>query len=203
MPILSVPGKGKICQSKQSREYPRVSRIMSCGCHPETPKKIYKARKSVSLSCCRLCKSVGDISHWRNLYSKGNPQLLATAEDLYGKALPRSDVLSHLVCRPCERRLTNFKNFKTTISESQASFEVKVKRCFEESPSAPHTIKSLKARKDANMVGNVPGSRSRRGLYFPSTQSPHTQVSPRHFRCLFTFPLLYFVDYFQCLFNNN
>ena len=131
--------------------FPRVSRILSCGSNPETPTKIYSASKSVSLSCCRLCKSVGDISHWRNLYSKGNSQLLATAEDLYEKALPRSNVLPHLVCRPCERRLTNFRKFKITVSESQASFEVKVKRCLEESPSAPHTIKSLKARKDANI----------------------------------------------------
>ena len=186
---------------KTKSRLPPVSRIMSCGSHPETPQKIYTGSKSVSLSCCRLCKSVGDISHWRNLYSKGTSQLLATAEDLYGKALPRSDVLPHLVCRPCERRLTNFRKFKTTVSESQASFEVKVKRCLEESPSAPNTIKSLKARKDGNMAGNVPVSRSRRGLCFASTQSP--QVSPRLFRCLFSFPSLYAVHYLQCQFSNN
>lgn len=194
-------GEGKDMSIKTKSRFPRVSRIMSCGSNPETPKKIYTASKSVSLSCCRLCKSVGDISHWRNLYSKGNSQLLATAEDLYGKTLPRRDVLPHLVCRPCERRLTNFRKFKITVSESQASFEVKVKRCLEESPSAPHTIKSLKARKDANMAGNVPVSRTRRGLCFASTQSP--QVSPILFRCLFSFPLLYVVHYFQCQFSNN
>ena len=134
-------GEGKDITIKTKSRLPRVSRIMSSGSHPETPKKIYTASKSVSLSCCRLCKSVGDISHWRNLYSKGNSQLLATAEDLYGKALPRSDVLPHLECRPCEQRLTNFRKFKTTVSESQASFEVKVKWCLEESPSAPHNQK--------------------------------------------------------------
>ena len=138
-------GKGRICQSKQSRDC-RLYRG-SCGSNPEIPTKIHSASKSVSLSCGRLCKSVGDISHWRNLYSKGKSQLLATAEDLYGKALPRSNVLPLLVCRPCERRLTNFRKFKITVSESQASFEVKVKRCLEESPSAPHTFKSLKARR--------------------------------------------------------
>ena len=121
-------GEGKDISIKTKSRFPRVSRIMSCGSNPETPKKIYTARKSVSLSCCRLCKSVGDISHWRNLYSKGSSQLLATAADLYGKALPRSNVLPHLVCRPCERKLTNFKKFKITVSESQASFEVKVER---------------------------------------------------------------------------
>ena len=154
--------EGYVNQIKQSRDF----RVFRGSC----PKKLYTASKSVSLSCWRLCKSVGDISHWQNLCNKGNPQLLATAEYLYGKALPRSEVLPRLVCRPCERRLTNFRNFKTT--ESQASFEVIVKRCLEESPSAPHTIKSLKARKDANMAGNVPGSRSRRGLCFASTPSP-------------------------------
>ena len=74
--------------------------------------KIDTASKSVSLSCCRLCKLVGDISHWRNLYSKDNSQLLASAEDLYGKALPQSNVLPHLVCRPCERKRTNFKKIQ-------------------------------------------------------------------------------------------
>ena len=134
-------GEGKDMSIKTKSRFPRVSSNL------ETPTKIYSASKSVSLSCCRLCKSVGDISHWRNLYRKGNSQLLPTAEDLYGKALPRSNVLPHLVCRPCERRLTNFRKFKITVSESQASFEVKVKRCLEESPSASHTIKSLKARR--------------------------------------------------------
>ena len=133
-------GEGKDMSIKTKSRFPRVSRIMSCGSNPETPTKIYSASKSVSLSCCRLCKSVGDISHWRNLYRKGNSQLLATAEDLYGKALPRSNVLPHLVCRPCERRLTNFRKFKITVSENQASFEVNVKRCLEESPSAAECV---------------------------------------------------------------
>ena len=158
---------------KTKSRFPRVSRIMSCGSNPETPKKIYTASKSVSLSCCRLCKSVGDISHWRNLYSKDNSQLLATAKDLYGKALPRSDVLPHLVCRPCGRRLTNFGKFKITVSE------VKVKRCLEESPSVPHTIKSLKARKDANMAGNVPVSQL---VDYVSLQRSHRRL------------VLYFLD---------
>ena len=80
-------GEGKDMSIKTKSRLLRVSRIMSCGSHPETPKKIYTASKSVSLSCCRLCKSVGDISHWRNLYSKGNSQLLATAKDLYRKVM--------------------------------------------------------------------------------------------------------------------
>ena len=36
----------------------------------------------------------------------------------------------------------------TTISESQASFKLKVKRCIEESSPAPHTLKNLKAVKN-------------------------------------------------------
>ena len=31
--------------------------------HRETPKNVYEAIEAVSLSCSRLCKSVGDISH--------------------------------------------------------------------------------------------------------------------------------------------
>lgn len=152
---------------------------MSSGNDPETPKKVYKSSETVNSSCCRLCKAIGDSRHCRNLFSKGNRQLLATAEELYGKALPCDELLPYLLCRPCERRLNNFQVFKTTIAESQASFELKVKRCIEESPSAPHTLKSLKST-ESNMSGNVPGeSRSRRGLNFTSTPSTGTQVSPR------------------------
>ena len=105
-------GEGKDMSIKTKAQFLCLSRMMSCGSNPETPKKIDTASKSVSLSCCRLCKLVGDISHWRNLYRKGNSQLLASAEDLYGKALPQSNVLPHLVCRPCERKRTNFKKIQ-------------------------------------------------------------------------------------------
>ena len=145
--------------------------------HPETPKKVYKTNEAVTVSCCRLCKAVGDTSRWRNLYSKGNRQLLAIAEEVYGNALQRSEFLPHLLCRPCERRLNNFTVFKSTIFESQASFELKVKRCIEESPSAPHTIKSLKTREEVNVAGNVSGNRSRRRINLPSTTSTEAKVS--------------------------
>ena len=105
-------GEGKDMSIKTKAQFPCLSRMMSCGSNPETPKKIYTASKSVSLNCCRLCKLVGDISHWRNLYSKGNSKLLASAGDLYGKALPQSNVLPHLVCRPCERKRTNFNKIQ-------------------------------------------------------------------------------------------
>ena len=36
-----------------------------------------------------------------------------------------------LLCRPCERRPNNFRVVKSTISESQVSFELKVMRCIE------------------------------------------------------------------------
>ena len=96
--------------------------------HPtETPKKVYKASQYVDVSCCRLCKSVGGTSHWQNLYGKGNQRLLAVAKELYGNALPQSEFLPHLLCRPCERRLNNFRVFKSMLSESQRSFELNCK----------------------------------------------------------------------------
>lgn len=121
--------------------------------HTLTPKKVYAATSNISR--CRLCGSVGD--HCKKLFGKANRALLETAEELYGSSLPQSEELPHLICRPCERRLNNFKVFKTTISESQASFD-RVKRCIEVSPSAPRTLKRSKANEAVRS--------SRRGLLF-------------------------------------
>ena len=95
----------------------------------------------MNVSCCRLCKSVGNTSNWRVLYSKGNRLLLVVAEELYCDANPRSEFLPHLLCRPCERRPNNFSVVKSTISEIRASFKLKVNRCIDETSSAPHTFK--------------------------------------------------------------
>ena len=87
---------GKTCPSQVNLRFACVSKVMSSG-HSETPKKVYKARESVNVSCYRHCKAVGDTSHWRNLYSKGNWLLLVVAEELYGDALPQSEFLPHLL----------------------------------------------------------------------------------------------------------
>ena len=90
-----------------------------------------RPKKSVNLPLLqisvagRLCKSVGDVSFPKNMYAKGNRALLAAAEDIYGRPLRQDNLLPHLLCRPCERRLRNFIAFKTVISESQRSHSLK------------------------------------------------------------------------------
>ena len=59
----------------------------------QTPKKVYTASSHVNTSCCRLCKSVGDISHSKNLFAKNNRALLATVEELYGGSLSQNELL--------------------------------------------------------------------------------------------------------------
>lgn len=120
---------------------------MASGNLPQTPKKVYKSSGS---SCCRLCKSVGGTSSWKNLFGKGNRALLATAEIIYGSPLIQDKALPHLLLRPCERRLKNFENFRVVIKESQSSFE-RVKRYIEILPSLTRTLpKSAKAKDSAN-----------------------------------------------------
>ena len=96
LPRLSVPEIGKHAPVKSTCNLRVFQRSLSSG-HSETPKKVYKARESVNVSCYRHCKAVGDTSHWRNLYSKGNRLLLVVAEELYGHALPQSEFLPHLL----------------------------------------------------------------------------------------------------------
>ena len=57
---------------------------------------------------------------------------LPLAEELlYGDALPLCEFLPRLLCRPRERRPNNFRVVRSTISESQVSFLLKVKRYIE------------------------------------------------------------------------
>ena len=134
-----------------------------------TPKKVYAASSHVTTSCCRLCKSVGDIAHSKNLFAKNNRALLAAAEELYGGSFSQSELLPRLICRPCERRVNNFKAFKNTITETQTSFE-RIKRCIEVSPSAPQALKSSKLNEPLVV-------RSRRGINFGNEQPSENKVS--------------------------
>ena len=87
-------------------------------------------------SYCRLCGSVKDFKYCKNLFKKSNEELLAAAEAVYGGTLPGNELRPHLLCRPCERRLNNFKAFRAMITESQSHFQRsdRVKRCIEASP---------------------------------------------------------------------
>ena len=109
----------------------------------QTPKKTYAS------SVIRLCGSVKDVFHCKNLFKKATEELLALAEAVFGGTLQRHELRPHLVCRPCERRLNNFRAFKAMITGSQSHFQrserqERVKRCFEVSPSALRTLKSAK-----------------------------------------------------------
>ena len=77
----------------------------------ETLKKLYAASSSATSSCSH-CKAVGDAANCKNLFDKANCKLLVAEEEIivtfrgaYYSLLP------HLLCRPCERRLKNFKAF--------------------------------------------------------------------------------------------
>ena len=67
---------------------------------------------SADSSLCRVCTTVCDRDHSNNLFSERNCGLLAVAETLHRKSLPRGD-FPHLVCRPCSRRLNNTKLLRT------------------------------------------------------------------------------------------
>ena len=196
--LLSIGESGKCCKSKQPHVdvFSRLSTFvvreqMSNGNLSQTPKKVCRPSANVNSSCCRLCKSIGDVSFSKNIFAKGNRALLAAAEDICGGPLRRDQLLPHLLCRPCERRLKNFVNFKTTIKESQSSFE-RVKRCVEISPSVYRTL--AKSAKES-------GSRSRRGLSFGISRAGELQPSTgKEVREFFFNPRFFGVDVFLSFF---
>lgn len=101
---------------------------MSSGSLPKTPRKVYKSVGKKDLTS----KSIGNISHWKNLHGKGNCALLAAVENICRSPLTHSESLPHPLCRPCERRLKNFI-LKTTTIQSKNSFlaDKRVKRCID------------------------------------------------------------------------
>ena len=134
---------------KQTR-FHVCSTPMSDGNILQTPEKTYRSSDSGNQSCCRLCGSVKDFKYCKNLCKKSNEELLAAAEAVYGGTLPRNELRPHLLCRPCERRLNNFKAFRAMITESQSHFQRsdRVKRCIEASPSAPRYNDSSSPRSE-------------------------------------------------------
>ena len=102
----------------------------------ETPVKTYSKKLPNSQSMCRHYCGIYDLKHTKNLYHRANVHLPSLAEGVYGGKLPNEDSLPYLLCRPCERRLGNFKKFRNTISGNQHLMTQK-KRCIESSPSAP------------------------------------------------------------------
>jgi hypothetical protein len=106
-----------------------------------TPKKVYTTKHvSIDPSSCRLCRAVGDASHWKNIFKPSNRPLLIIAEALCGEKLIEDASCPHLLCRPCERRLKNTTQFRNVIVETQKSLREShscVKRCVEVSPSVP------------------------------------------------------------------
>ena len=81
---------------------------MASAASQNTPKKYYvKASKLSGTSRCRLCNSVTDPVHAKNLYRDTNKTILRNAEQIYGSALSSESGLPHLVCRSCERMLSS------------------------------------------------------------------------------------------------
>ena len=112
--------EGKHLSSKQSRvsrgrTSVRCGVTMSSGGQFHTPKKRYTSSASFNTSSCRLCGSVKDATHCKNLFAKANHALLAAAEDIFNSLLCH-ELLPHLLCRSCERRLKNYVAFKTLIA---------------------------------------------------------------------------------------
>ena len=151
----------------------------------ETPKKVYRSSSSsIDSSACRLCRAVGDTRHRKNIFKPSNRVLLETAEQICGHSIVYEANLPHLVCRPCERRLNNTRDFQKVILETEQSFhkgQARFKRCVDVSPSVcqpPRSRLSTSAAQSAR-----PSART--SLSFDSCQEPrqNIEVSTAYLRC--------------------
>jgi hypothetical protein len=114
---------------------------MSLPNQKETPKKFHHSAKDAS--SCRLCGSVEDKTHSKNLFKNNNRELLHLARSLSGERLLLHENLLELICRPCERRLGNFKAFRKFRRVKKKSEQFS-KRCVEISPSVVPPAKTAR-----------------------------------------------------------
>ncbi len=144
-----------------------------------TPKKIYK--KFFGSTICRLCKSVTEPKHSKNLFKDLNRDILRSAESIYGEDFQRDSALPHLICRPCERRVNNFIAFKNIICETQRSLreDIRTKRCIELLPSVPKPPSKVLAAGSSRCRSidfNVAGSESDRSESVAQTVPLHVSL---------------------------
>jgi hypothetical protein len=60
----------------------------------------------------RLCNSVADLKHSKNLYRRQSETILCNAEIIFVGELRQESSFSHQICAPCERRLNNAIQFR-------------------------------------------------------------------------------------------
>lgn len=127
-----------------------------------TPRKLYfRGSKQSACSICRMCLKVCDPKNAKNIFSRVNSKVLAIAEDLLGKPLPRGENLPHRLCKPCERRLNNYSEFKTLARNSQnlITADSTAKRCKEMFPSTLPPAKRPESKRETTAA-----KKSRRSL---------------------------------------
>ena len=151
-----------------------------------TPKKFYKKPSGTTvISRCRLCNSVTEPNYSRNLFR--DPNILRNAEAVYGGKLPQVANLPHLVCRACVRRLNNFSQYRSIVTETQKRYteDIRTKRCLELSPSVV---------KPSAKVQATGGSRRRSLNFTDADAGRQTESSSIHVSKFFT--PAFFID--QC-----
>ena len=114
----------------------------------EMPKKLYKKQESkASISRCRLCNSVADPKHSKNLYRKQSETILRNWEIIFGGELRQESTLLHQICAPCDRRFKNAVEFRKVIINTQRALNenVRAKRCVELLPSVEKPSAKVRA----------------------------------------------------------
>ena len=132
-----------------------------------TPKKYYQVKNNIDLSSssCRICGSVGDATHSKNLFKPLNRSILDKVEELHGGKLLRDKTLPQLICRACDRRVKNAAAFMKIITDTIAEI-IKIQKVYRYI-----AIRSFTWLKSAfyNEFPNCKMSRlpSRRFVFFP------------------------------------
>ena len=123
-------------------------------------------------------------THHKNIFKPSNRVLLETAKQICGHSIVHEANLPHLVCRPCERRLNNTRDFQKVILETEQSFhkgQAQSKCCVDVSPSVCQPPRS----RLATSVAQSARPSARTSLSFDSCQEPrqNIEVSTAYLQC--------------------
>lgn len=109
-----------------------------------TPQKTYYENNNV----CRLCADGKDYERSTNIFSE-KKKIAQDINDILGIRVTEDDGLPCTVCRKCEGKLRNFKEFINLVQETQQNLKGRTKRCQNFSPSIePPGKKSVSSRKN-------------------------------------------------------
>ena len=141
-----------------------------------TPRKVYS---DFGENICRFCGGAKD--HCTNIFGIGGERkkISDKASEVFNISIREEDGLPYKICRPCERALNRFSEFKKMVIDTQNQLKSKVitKRCKVFSPAASEPEKKSRVmEKKTSSARSLPFNNNESSV--PQTTSQKALAKP-------------------------